>query len=724
MPVSFLKAAVLGGAALGALPIIIHLLSRRRYRVTVWAAMEFLLEAVRQNARRLMLQDILLMLLRVLIVVLTAVMLARPVLTGSILGVFGGRAEVGALIILDDSYSMGYRSAAGTLFEQAKARALDIIRGLPAGSMAAVVTVNEEAEVRVQPTFELDLAAEVVRGLRPSWRGSNLAAGLEAAPGLLARMAKPRREVFIITDAQRRALPARKDRLDALLEPLRRVAAVYLVRVGGAQWEDVSIDALGLRGGLPTTSEPVEFTVTVTDRGPVPQRQVAVELFVDGLKVDTAEVDLAAAGEGPGRSRAAVLRARIERPGLHQVEARLLEDRLEADDRRYLPLRVYDHLGVLVVDGEPGEGLFEGEADYLAFALSPVDPDTSEVVGPLRSKVIRLFQLPREDLSAYGVVVLANVASVPKPVVDRLERFVRRGGGLMVWLGDRVQPEAYNRDLYRDGEGLLPVRLGGPVGPGQPEGEGTFGFSTTGLTHPILRLFAESASADLSTVRVYRALSASLPEGAAGRVICRYTNGGVAMAERPFGRGRVLLVTTSADAEWTDLPHKAAFLPLLHRSIYYLVRSLQRTWMLAPAEPIVVALPPEDRGGIVEVRRPGSQVDEVSTELTDEGPRVRYPNTGQAGFYLLRRRGLPEPLGLFAVNVDPAEADLSAFGEAQLRSLVGGLGVKVLGGEGPLGEEVRRSRRGRELWRWLLALVLGLALLETFLGRAFAPKES
>ena len=723
MPISFLKTAVLGGVALGALPIIIHLLSRRRYRVTVWAAMEFLLEAVRQNARRLMLQDLLLMLLRVAIIVLVALMLARPVLTGAVFGVFGGRAEVGALIILDDSYSMGYRSPAGPLFEQAKARALDIVNGLPPGSMVAVLTVDEGVTVQVQPTFELALAAEVIRDLRPSWRGSNLAAGLEAAPALLARMAKPRREVFIITDAQRRALPARKARLAELLEPVRRLAAVYLVRVGGGSREDLSIDALRLPGGLPTTAEPVEFTVTVTNRSPGPQGQVAVELFVDGLKVDTTEVALEA-GSDPGRSRAAVLRARIQGPGLHRVEARLLEDRLEADDRRYLPLRVYDRVAVLVVDGEPGEGLFEGEADYLAFALSPVDPETGEVVGPLRSKVIRPPQLPQETLSAYGVVVLANVAAVPPPVLSRLEEFVRRGGGLMLFLGDQVEAEAYNRDLYRGGEGLLPARLGGPVGPGEPGGEDTFGFSTAGLTHPILRLFAGSSGADLSAVRVYRAVSATLAEGSPGRVICRYTNGGVAMAERPFGRGRVLLVTTSADAEWTDLPHKAAFLPLLHRSVYYLLRSLQRTWGLAPGEPIVLGLEVGDLERIVEVHRPGSQVDEVQTELTDEGPRLRYSRTGQAGFYLLRQRGAREPLGLFAVNVDPAEADLSTFGAGELEGLLGDLGVKVLAEEGSLAEEVRRSRRGRELWRWLLAGVVVLVLVETFLGRAFAPKES
>ncbi len=728
MPISFLRMAVLGGAALGALPIIIHILSRRRFRVTVWAAMEFLLQAVRQNARRLMLQDILLMLLRVLIIVLLALTLARPVLTGAVLGVFGGTAEVGALIILDDSYSMRYRTPAGSLFERAKSRARDVIRSLPPGSMAAVVTVNEEATVQAQPTFDLGLASDLIGELQPSWRGSNLAAGLEAAPPLLERMAKPRREVFIITDAQRRAFPTERARLAELLGPMTSVAVPYLLRIAPGLTENVSIDRVELLSELPTTAEPVEFSATITNRGPVPQRQVAVELFVDGVKVDTTEVDLGGFAEAE-RSQGAVLRAGLQRPGLHRVEVRLLGDRLEADDRRYLALRAYDRLPVLVVDGEGGDRLFDGEVDYLAFALSPVDPETGEVVSAVRTRVIRPFQLPQENLSAYGAVILANVPALPAPVVAALEEYVSRGGGLMLFLGDQVDADAYNRDLYKDGEGLLPGQLGEPFGSGDPAAGDAVGFSASGLTHPILDLFADPDSVDLTTLQVWRAFPLTVPEAASGRVLWRYTNGEVAMAERTFGRGRVLLMTTTADAEWTNLPHKGTFLPLVHRSVYYLIRSGQEAWSLAPGEPIVLTVEVADLERVVEVRsygsydRPGGQVDEVKPELTDQGPRLLYPHTTKAGFYQLRRRGDAEPLALYAVNVDTAESDLTGYGAVELEELFAGFPLRVLSEENALAEEVRRSRRGRELWRWFLAAVVGLALLETFLGRAFAPKE-
>jgi hypothetical protein len=588
--------------------------------------------------------------------------------------------------------------------------------------MVAVLTADDQAAVQVQPTFDLGLATEVLSGLKPSWRGSNLVAGLEAAPPLLKRMAKARREVFLITDGQRRAFPAERDRLTAALAAVSPLAFLYVLPVSGGLAEDVAIDQLELASDLPTTADPAEFTATVTNRSPVPQGHVAVDLFVDGVKVDTTEVDLAAATEAE-RSRGAVLRARLERAGLHQVEVRLQGDHLEADDHRYRAVRAYDTLPVLVVDGDPGERLFEGEADYLAFALSPVDPDTNEVLGVVRARVIRPHQLPQENLASYGAVILANVAPLPEPVVVTLEEYVTRGGGLFFFLGDQVDAAGYNRDFYKAGEGVLPGELGDPVGSGDPAAEDAFGFSAAGLTHPILTLFADPAAVDLSSLKVYRAFPLTVAEGSTGRVLWRYTNGGVALAERPFGRGRVLLLTTTADAEWTNLPHKPAFLPLVHRAVSYLVRSTQQVWNLAPGEVVALPVAVGDLEVPVEVRCPGGVTDEVKCELTPQGPQLLYPRTAEAGFYEFRRRGESDPFALYAVNVDPAESDLSAYAASDLEGLFAGVPVRVLPEEASLTQGLRESREGRELWRWFLAAVVGLALVETFLGRAFAPKE-
>src|SRR5580693_3308440 len=97
----FLNALLLYGTALGSVPIIIHLLNKRRFKPIQWAAMEFLLAAIQKNARRLQLRDIVLMLLRALAVIFLALALSRPAVSAR--GIPGSGSKTGAVILLDNS---------------------------------------------------------------------------------------------------------------------------------------------------------------------------------------------------------------------------------------------------------------------------------------------------------------------------------------------------------------------------------------------------------------------------------------------------------------------------------------------------------------------------------------------------------------------------------------------------------------------------------------------
>src|SRR5471032_1552152 len=114
----FLNPLLLYGAALGSVPIIIHLLNKRRFTPIQWAAMEFLLQAIQKNARRLQLRDIILMLIRTLAVIFLALALARPAVSAR--GIPGGGSRTAAVILLDNSLSMGYNNGQETRFEVGK----------------------------------------------------------------------------------------------------------------------------------------------------------------------------------------------------------------------------------------------------------------------------------------------------------------------------------------------------------------------------------------------------------------------------------------------------------------------------------------------------------------------------------------------------------------------------------------------------------------------------
>src|SRR6266436_1519194 len=110
--------ALLWGLALASAPIIIHLLNQRQYRETSWAAMRFLLEAVRKNSRRLQIEQLILLAVRALILVLVVLAVAEPLLE-SLGSFFKPRQAAHRIIVIDASLSMGYEPREESIFERA-----------------------------------------------------------------------------------------------------------------------------------------------------------------------------------------------------------------------------------------------------------------------------------------------------------------------------------------------------------------------------------------------------------------------------------------------------------------------------------------------------------------------------------------------------------------------------------------------------------------------------
>src|ERR1700749_2620073 len=113
----FLNAAALFGLAAISIPVAIHLLNQFRVRETKWAAMRFLRESIEKNQRRLQLEDLFLLILRCLLIAFLIFALSRPTYQSS--GALAGNHSITAVLVIDDSYSMGLSNGITTSFDRA-----------------------------------------------------------------------------------------------------------------------------------------------------------------------------------------------------------------------------------------------------------------------------------------------------------------------------------------------------------------------------------------------------------------------------------------------------------------------------------------------------------------------------------------------------------------------------------------------------------------------------
>src|SRR5829696_2049258 len=440
---SFLNPIMLFGIAAVSVPIIIHLLNRRKFQKVVWAAMRFLRISVEQNQRRMRIEDMILLALRCLLLILLALALARPAWLSNASDVFG-QSKVTGVVILDNSGSMAVNDGTQTRFEKARRAAEQAIESMPAGSATAVLLASDIVRGAIpEPTFDLNLARKIIREAPLTDRSTDLFPAINRAIGILQDRLALRKEIYLITDGQaagwRQLVEAQQ-----VLERVKSEIKTHIVLVSEHEERNLAVTELRLASGLSPVGQPLRYEVQVSNFGREEVRNVRVGLSVD---TDPPSDEFTIDSLPGGSTRSISLFAKLRAEGFHHITVRIPKDRQSADDSRTIAVRAIKEVRVLLVDGEPGAEPREGETYFLRNALVPVSVDQQESYF-IETATIGAAELGSARFDDFDAVVLANVPDFSDAVVGRLQQYLRRGGGLMIFPGARASATFYNEILF------------------------------------------------------------------------------------------------------------------------------------------------------------------------------------------------------------------------------------------------------------------------------------
>lgn len=683
-----------------AIPIAIHLVHRRKARRLAFSTLRFLQMVDRRVARRQRLKELLLLAARMLL--LAAVVGA---LYHRAFGAFkGGRAQVAAAIVLDNTYSMRAPAGGVMRFGRARKAAANVLDGLQSGDVACIVPVYGPGDAADDLTGELEWLRGELEGAQCSFGAAKLGRAMRLALEALAESTAERKELYIISDLQRFAWP---DAPDDAVQP--EDVSVFLVDVGGGAESNLTLGraAFGLDVHVPGLAS--DFYCTVGNSGSVTLEK-ELSLFVGGRKVSGATVEVP-----PGAEREVVFSREFARPGWMAGQARLGPDDLDADNARYFTVHIRE-LPALLVNGRPSPVSYLDETFYLERALGAAAGQAG-VVTPVNVTTITGVELTGRELDDYACVILANVGEIADP--RALRGYVRRGGGLIVFAGDRIVPAVWNRTLGVGPDGLLPGRITGWKDSSENEDAAPFRILDLAYRHPVFRSLADRMDTDQVAVR--RFLSVTPHDQA---VVLARLDGGPLLLEERAGEGTVIFCTTTGDLDWTNLPTRAGvFVPVLHQMVYHVARSLRQA---APHEVGVRLEVPAGEGKVVSWY--GPPLEEGGQErLLDEDVDPEKPNVLEAarrpGIYRAVCEGDGEREGrLFAVNVDPRESDPERVSDEDAGPLLGAPRALMVRKLDRLGSLARRRREGLPLWDYLLMAAIVLAVVESFIGNVMLKR--
>ncbi len=690
----FLNAAFLIGLAAAAVPVIIHLLNRRRVKRVKFSSLEFLEEVNRQRMRRINLRRFLILLLRTLAILLLVVAFARPTLRSGFL--FSGSVPKNVIVCLDASFSMGLAEETGTVFDAARKIAKDIVDEAGSSDEINLVVFSKHAEAAFERgTRNQGVVKAAIDRAPLSNQTTAIRPAIDRALALIQESDVKGGEIYVVSDFRASE--------DSTLVDEARVpddVRLYFVPAGSAEDADnVSIDRAAVPRKLLRPGEVVKIAVTATNHSTHTGASVPLEIIVDNERKAEQVLELA-----PNASQTVSFPISVGAPGEYRGRVSMNHDRLTVDDDRYFTLEVSTSIPVTVLAGhrraQPETGARTPAVFYVEKALNP--RGTAE--GEFAVRSIDERDVTTSVLPAGGVVVWVDPQSIEPRRMALVERHVRRGGGLLVFLGD-PGPALRDDVAFR---ALIGVR-----GFADKTTESRAAFTSFEKSHPVFSLFTNDELELLSRAKVRDYVAA---RGVAPDSVLAYIGGGdPAMWECARGRGRVLVIAAGPDLATGDLPLSPMFLPLIHTSVSYLAGSSD----LSGAEEHLVGSPLEfdvSTTGLDESQLSVRDPDGNSSRPTVGAPAagdvpVRFDATLRPGFYRLYRD--TTRIAEAAVNVDTRESNLAVSSLPEKRPKA----VTVVQAGESFRSELREAREGREIYAIFVMLAIAALVGESILGR-------
>ncbi len=711
----FLNPAFLAALGLVAVPLIIHLIRRRKLKVVQWAAMEFLLQSQKKQKRRLRIEELILLALRMLIVALAALAFARPVLRTLGIPLLAQNSRVYAILVVDNSYSMDYRGADGkSSFERAQAAADDLLaKVLKQGDAVSLVLLSDKPDQLVgAPSYDLKLVRQRLKAAKVSDRATDYLVTARVVANLAKSSKNPIREVYWLSDDQGSAWESsQKDAGKTIWGALAKEARITWVSVGAppTQRDNLSVEAPSVGRELVTPYLPARVESRIVNSSSRTRSDVLVNLTMDGKPAGSKHLTIS-----PNGATVADFTPLIAQPGIHIGRIALTQtDGLARDNAAEFVVRCRDRIKVLLQDPHPTGDPSKSESFYLLTAMAP-----GGEAGSLAPKLRETGNFTGVSLRDYDAVVLAGTSGLSPADIAALTEYVKAGGGLLLFPGPATDAKRINTDFAA----LLPATLG-PRKSLRDEDALTLHPDTIPPTHPALAVFRDTSTMNLGSARFLSYFPLETVADESAKVILRFGNGDPALVERKVGLGKVIVGASSAGATWNQLPLKPVFVPYVYQLLSYLGQGATAHRNLRLDESLFLSLPLTDANKPVRITAPGGKATAQNSALGAQGVTFSYSDTAHSGVYRVAVDN-SKTTDVFAVGLPAGEGNLTyADPGAQARTAgIPSNRFTVTTTPAQMEASVSRSRYGTEVWRPLLWAILPLLFLESLLAQLWGRR--
>ncbi len=679
---TFLNPLMLAALAAASIPLLLHLLNRRKGGTIEIPTLRFLTEMQTTRLRSIRIRRLLLLLLRLGVVIFTVLGFAGPVLSDASSGLLDPGSDP-VVILLDDSWSMQAGEEGALRWERGIEVARELIGAMEQNRRYALIPLSSAGSA-LEVGLRRDRLAgeEMLDDLRPSYAPLRYRDGLAAAHRLLG---SGRGDVVLISDLEENNL-FDLDELTLRFSPettLHVIEPVVEPRGG----TNISIDTVRFLTQIPEPGKEFVLEATVRVDGERTTSAAEVTLWIDGRREESVAID-------PKRSgQVVLLHGRPAGTGAIGAFLEVSGDDILQDNRYYFGLDLVDNIRVAVI-AEAGEQSVLDKVIGLSGIFSP--RSFSEARPPVFSD------------GQYATLLLVD-PSDRMSQSEQIATYVKGGGGLVLFAGPRLEQSRTTGGLL-DQLGVSAERSARAS-----LSSDSIVVSRIERSHPLFEgVFDKDRSGRIDDLVVRRTLSAR-----SGESLVTLASGEALVSDISFGEGRVIYIAVPPTSEWSTLERSSLFVPLIIRSLLYTAASggIERVYRAGDVPRVRASRfgRSGDSGTLLSVRQPSGEV--YSQELIASGENSTVALRPLEGSGLLEVSIAGQREALYGVNGDPTESRGGVASREALRSAL----LPLVESESRLLFEsdasIAPDRSGIELWQIALLIAIACAIAELIVGR-------
>lgn len=728
---NFLSTAFLMALPLIAVPVVIHLYRGKRRDVVMWGAMQFLAAAVTKGRTMERLEELLLMALRLAAVAALVLALARPMVRSSWLG---HATEREVVLVLDNSMSMSRTVGGPSASDRMRERASRFVDSLSSADSVQVLLAAGSEWATAEPIRADSSGKNRLRGIiessEPTLGAADLLECLQAAIHLEANEQLTGRHVVVLTDEQ--AGSWHSDRVGAwrqLGAECKAAAIPTSIEVIDCGLEpgpidNVAVTSLSAVKNLVRPHESLELKAEISNLGDLACPGMHVQWLVGNKVMQEATIPALAAHA----KVQATTSLDLADNGIFAVGCRIdRPDELPLDQENWIVAQVAGELPVLFVRPESDSTVPVASSELFAAALGFKGKEAEAWHAVFRPETITAAALGKHALVDCRAIVIDNLTELDPATMDRLETFVRNGGGLWVALGDKIDPVNFNRDWYRDGDGLSPLALDS-LEVVEMADDVARTVHPPSRDHAATVQLANTTQLDIDEARVRQHWSfAQRPtEEEPVSALLESGKGRPLVVEKYVGQGRVVVQTFPLGLEWSNLPLLKAYVVMIHDWLGYITVPTSARYNLTPGTTIIASSPKDAPNASAEVVTPRGQRIALTNAGAESNSTFRYVQTQLPGMYRVRfsNGGAPASEVPFHVAQDAIESDVHVLSNADRDAVLVPAGVSFSDVKTDLPQTTVDSPRREPLWGLLLAALVALLGGELLMANRLARQRS